>query len=64
MKRIFTYSLLALALGYASPAFADDNAMVSAFSFSVDEAAIESKITFNVSAINGTDIQVDWATAN
>ncbi len=60
MKRIFTYSLLALALGYASPAFADDNAMVSAFSFSVDEAAIESKITFNVSAINGTDIQVDW----
>lgn len=25
MKRIFTYSLLALALGYASPAFADDN---------------------------------------
>ena len=34
--------------------------MVSAFSFSVDEAAIESKITFNVSAINGTDIQVDW----
>lgn len=43
MKRIFTYSLLALALGYASPAFADDNAMVSAFSFSVDEAAIEVK---------------------
>ncbi len=59
MAKFFTYSLLAAALGFASPAFADD-AATPALTFTVDRAAVESKMVFQISATDGATIQVDW----
>ena len=56
MAKFFTYSLLAAALGFASPAFADD-AATPALTFTVDRAAVESKMVFQISA---TDVPT-WA---
>ena len=47
MAKFFTYSLLAAALGFASPAFADD-AATPALTFTVDRAAVESKMVFQM----------------
>ena len=52
MAKFFTYSLLAAALGFASPAFADD-AATPALTFTVDRAAVESKMVFQISATDG-----------
>lgn len=57
MAKLLHFSLLATALGMATPAFADD---VTLFSFTVDDAAVEKNILIKVSAEDGQKINVDW----
>lgn len=60
MAKFFTYPLLAAALSFATPSFAQDTQNVKLFSFTVDRSAVESKLVFSISATDGQSVQVDW----
>lgn len=61
MTKLFTYSLLAAAMGLATPAFADD---VKVLSFTVGDDAKGKELLFKMSATDGAKVSVDWGDGN
>lgn len=64
MKKLFTYSILAAALGFSASAFAQSTSADPALTFKVAREAVDSKLTFKISAVGGATIQVDWGDGN
>lgn len=61
MAKLFTSTLLAASLCVSAGAFAED---AKVFSFNVGEEAVGKELAFNISAVDGAEISVDWGDGN
>lgn len=61
MTKFFTTALVALALGVATQAYAED---VKLFSFTTAKEAEGKEMTFSISAVDGGKVLVDWGTGS